>query len=322
MLGGECEDIEHATSPSLEVNWEDVGGTIRVEATVSTKSRSLSALSASTAVVTEDGEACGGPGELVCPGEEESVPGEEGEATMYPEPEGPEEGESNALIQRFNLPFDSTTYSETLCTKGGPCGKYKGTVAAQYAERWALAGLSEEEIDEDANREYDYFGGNGGDCTNFVSQALHAGGLRFMRAHGRNGPNGGGLGQEEMDEETFLQGRGAWWSYYEIVPLEASESLGPSYEFTPAWVRAHDLYKHVLEYGLARIVGSHEVARPGDIVFYDLYNPSLAAENFDHVQMVVKSNLDRDVCGAAFTVLYSTAWVCDTSARTGSWSCE
>jgi hypothetical protein len=48
------------------------------------------------------------------------------------------------------------------------------------------------------------------------------------------------------------------------------------------------LYSHLLAYGLARIVGAHEVARPGDIVFYDLYNTSLAPQDIDHAQLVVK----------------------------------
>ena len=232
---------------------------------------------------------CDGPTELACPGEEEPASGEEGEAAMYPEPEVLEEEEGwNALTARFNVAFSDNSYKETLCVAQNPCGSYKGSTAAKYAERWVLAGESEQQIEENVNHEYNYYGGNGGDCTNFVSQALKAGGLRFMRAHGDDSPDGGGQSQEEADEAIFLKGQGSWWSYYATIPLESSETYVRSYTPTQSFVRAGRLYSHLLEYGLARIVGAHEVARPGDIVFYDLYNTSLAPQDIDHAQLVVK----------------------------------
>ena len=44
--------------------------------------------------------------------------------------------------------------------------EYNRENAVEYARRWAL----------DANPEFGYFGGIGGDCTNFISQCLLAGG--------------------------------------------------------------------------------------------------------------------------------------------------
>jgi hypothetical protein len=227
---------------------------------------------------------------LSCVGEEEEgIGGEEGEALMYPDPEGGEEEETwGSFARQFSTAFDSASYGEKLCPSRYPCGSYKGASAASYAEAWALSGESDEEVLVNHNQDYNYYGGNGGDCTNFVSQALKAGGVRFMRAHGRNSPNGGGLANQEEDEAAFLKGQGSWWSYYTNIPLESSETYVHSYVPTESFVRAGKLYNHLLEYGLARKVKWHEVVRPGDIVFYDLGNTSLEANKIDHAQIVVK----------------------------------
>lgn len=44
--------------------------------------------------------------------------------------------------------------------------EYSRIEAVRYAQKWALG----------ANPEYHHFGKEGGDCTNYVSQCLHAGG--------------------------------------------------------------------------------------------------------------------------------------------------
>ena len=44
--------------------------------------------------------------------------------------------------------------------------EYNRIKAVEYARKWALA----------KNPAFGYFGGIGGDCTNFISQCLHAGG--------------------------------------------------------------------------------------------------------------------------------------------------
>ena len=54
--------------------------------------------------------------------------------------------------------------------------KYNRVAAANYAKKWALS----------ANPKFYHFGGIGGDCTNFISQCLLAGGAK-MNYHPING---------------------------------------------------------------------------------------------------------------------------------------
>jgi hypothetical protein len=74
----------------------------------------------------------------------------------------------------------------------------------------------------------------------------------------------------------------------------SSETYVKSYQPTEAFIRAPKLYSHLLEYGLGRIVKLHEVVRPGDLVFYDLSNPSLEASKIDHTQIVVEINSKKE----------------------------
>jgi hypothetical protein len=166
---------------------------------------------------------------LGCLGDEteEEEPTGEPDASMYPEPEGESEEEDESFTEftrQFSFAFDSSGYSETLCPSKYPCGKYKGASAASYAKTWDLNGESEEEASINSNRQYYYYGGDGGDCTNFASQALKAGGMRFMRAHGSNDPNGDAHTEEE-NEAIFLKGQGSWWSYYNTVPLDRRKPM-------------------------------------------------------------------------------------------------
>ncbi|MFQ9447036.1 MAG: amidase domain-containing protein [Christensenellales bacterium] len=49
--------------------------------------------------------------------------------------------------------------------------QYASRDAVQYAQRWALS----------RNRDYNDFTKGGGDCMNFVSQCLYAGGAAFQK---------------------------------------------------------------------------------------------------------------------------------------------
>ncbi|MGN0532609.1 MAG: amidase domain-containing protein [Eubacterium sp.] len=52
-------------------------------------------------------------------------------------------------------------------------GNYDRDEAIEYAKKWY----------DDANtNDYQFFGGRGGDCTNFTSQCLFAGGIKKPRA--------------------------------------------------------------------------------------------------------------------------------------------
>lgn len=55
---------------------------------------------------------------------------------------------------------------------------YNPTAAKNYAHKWAYS----------KNNDYNYYGSNGGDCTNFVSQCLYAGGLKETKPSRK--PNG------------------------------------------------------------------------------------------------------------------------------------
>jgi YD repeat-containing protein len=191
-------------------------------------------------------------------GDEKEQPGETGEADMTEEPGWTSE--------------EDPPYKETLCSGSNPCGQYKWWAAMAYAERWVNS----------HNGEYEYFGELGGDCANFVSQALHAGGVRFLRAHGRNDPN-----ETYLPEGTFLNGPGAWWSTF--FQPEGENFPERTYESTVSWIRAGALYGHLLNYGLARILKSSEAVRPGDVIFYDEKGTALTESTITHAQIVVKT---------------------------------
>lgn len=142
-------------------------------------------------------------------------------------------------------------YVEANCTSGTnpACGTYNGYAAANYALRWAQA----------RNPNYNYYAASGGDCTNFVSQSLKAGGMEFMRVgdgwNQPSSPNG-------ATRFPFLRGQGSWWSRW--------WSSNPRiYETTASFVRSQDLYDRLLEYGLAiKVSNPLANAREGDVIFY------------------------------------------------------
>lgn len=232
---------------------------------------------------------------------------ESGEVYMVPEPLEYENFAMNAMMGRGpteKSPTDSgvkpdTAYSEKLCPTNEPCGKYDAPAAAAYAERWSLQGpgkITNGELRvEEENAQHDYNfgffgGGEGGDCTNFASAALHAGGMQYMRSHGDSNPDGNAEYTKKAADEEFLKGEGSWWSYFTDYPYGGTNIRQRSYEVTESFVRAYKLYPHLLEYGLARTVKNGEYVRPGDIVFYDLEGPSLEAKYLDHAQTVIKTS--------------------------------
>jgi len=286
-----CNNVEDGAEPALPLTSEDVGATIRLVVTASNRLGSVTEASLATpSVVAKEGP------EERSKAEEESAEGEEGEASMFAEPEGEEEASGDALVSRLPGPMrvqpdassNSNSYTEDLCGSSKlPCGRYNGVAAAAYAKEWSLAGESNEQVQENRNTEYGYYGGEGGgDCTNFVSQALKAGGMRFMRAHGDNNTDATNL--SKAPEEVFYKGQGSWWSYYLETPLGGTGFTTTSYTPTESFVRAGKLYGHLLEYGLARFVYDGQAVRPGDIVFYDLDGASMESRHIDHAQLVTE----------------------------------
>lgn len=120
-------------------------------------------------------------------------------------------------------------------------GYYDRNAAVSYAHRWALS----------FNPAYDNFTDWGGDCTNFASQVLHAGGI-------------------PMDHSGPHQ-----WYYYDLNRR------------TPSWTGVDELYTYLTNNsfggGAARLVPLEQV-QPGDIIQLD-FDPS--TWDFNHSPVVV-----------------------------------
>jgi hypothetical protein len=100
-----------------------------------------------------------------------------------------------------------------------------------------------------------------------------------MRSHGVNTTDGRDL---EVQKE-FEKGQGSWWSYFYFS--NNGPFPGRKYEATESWAHSGILRRHLLEYGLARILDPKtETVKPGDLVFYNLVG--LSMENADHTQIV------------------------------------
>ena len=191
-------------------------------------------------------------------------------------PQSPNLGKFSSEEPSLLLEFD-----EQLCgANPSPCGKYNGRAAANYAIRWNLRGMGHEEARFRSNRNFDYFGGQGGDCTNYVSQALYNGGMRFMRANGRNDPDASNI---EVRSD-FEHGEDSWWSYFYLT--NHGPFLQRDYEVTESWVRAEVLREQLLSNGLAKVVQPGERLKAGDVVFYNLHG--LDMSEADHTQFVVR----------------------------------
>lgn len=161
----------------------------------------------------------------------------------------------------------------TLCSGASPCGTYRGAGAAAYADN----------VWNKRNHKYDYFGGSGGDCTNFVSQALHYGGMHFLRTRGGiNDPN---ADIHPLGQASYERGTDSWWSYYQI----ATETSGRIYYHTAtSFVRSGVLYNQLVNNHLADNLSQLPASQAprwkvGDVIFY-----RLTGQEIDHAQIVVK----------------------------------
>jgi cell wall-associated NlpC family hydrolase len=138
---------------------------------------------------------------------------------------------------------------------------YNGTAAAQYADTYWNS----------YNRAYPSFANKGGDCTNFVSQALYAGGIK-------------------MRTSPTYSGNAAWYM------LQNRKS----YSWSVTWVNAQDNSIFLQQYllpGAIKVVAdvygrapgetvSDGNAQPGDVVLYDWNNDG----TFDHEAIITASD--------------------------------
>jgi hypothetical protein len=168
--------------------------------------------------------------------------------------------------------------SNELCEGEGekPCGTYHPKLAAEYPYKFV-----NEKHPENYNHEFQYFGGAGGDCTNFTSQVLWAGGMRFARTHGYNEPDVDANGEEHYGDYEY--GQGSWWEgyYYLGDGKESKFSRTPTLSF----VNAETLRDHLVEYGLIERVAQSAPLRRGDVIFYDEHLEK--TDKLSHSQTVV-----------------------------------
>ena len=140
-------------------------------------------------------------------------------APRLPAPHAAPAGRSASLFAAASLTFDPE-----LCDGGpSPCGQYVRRPAAAYARQywnsigcyeWATNGdhhctasAGTEADHQFRNTDYDYYGN---DCTNFASQVLHFGGMRFERtAPGINDPR--------HSDAYYFNGSGEWWANRELI---------------------------------------------------------------------------------------------------------
>ncbi len=170
-----------------------------------------------------------------------------------------------------------STYGSTgwdLCGGGGPCGTFSGFAASEYAHKWTRPGKS-------WNKNYNNWSS---DCTNFVSQALKAGGFHFIRTGLVNGVRKNDPAADGTSG-LFDGGLGAWWSSWRTTQTPNLRL----YNGTATWNRVQKLRDHLTKrYHMVREVGHSEVFWPGDVVFFS-YGASPSRTSVDHVVIVTKT---------------------------------
>jgi sugar lactone lactonase YvrE len=172
--------------------------------------------------------------------------------------------EEAAAVYPVDVHLEATTSKSPngFCAKQSPCGDFDSLGATLYATFWGNP------VHENArNHHYHDYGDN--NCTNFLSQIMKAGGVRYMKA--------------------FNKGDGSWW-YHNFFPggQALPEEIG--YEDTESWRLADKFPRHLWQYGLAHI---DPVQDPwgwtrGDILAEDWFDDGPG--NFNHLQFVVGTN--------------------------------
>lgn len=141
----------------------------------------------------------------------------------------------------------------------GAATGYSGTAAAQYADTyWSTY-----------NPAYPSFANKGGDCTNFVSQALFAGGIQM-----RTSPTYGGNAAWYMLQNHRKFSYSVTWVNAQDVSVFLSQHL-------PGVTKIADVYG----VSPSQVVSDGD-AQPGDVVLYDWNNDGI----FDHESIVTASD--------------------------------
>ncbi len=146
------------------------------------------------------------------------------------------------------------------CPAGAsPCGAFDFNRAARYAKYWG----NEDHTGGWNSKHYPDLGST--NCTNFTSQVLRAGRMKFMRA--------------------FDHGDGSWW-YRNLYP--EGQLWWNEHDYTQSWVVADILPRHLWQFGLAHIdpVNAPWGWTTGDIIAYDWFGEA-GKGAFDHLNFVV-----------------------------------
>lgn len=147
--------------------------------------------------------------------------------------------------------------------------KYDRKSAVEYATKWALS----------RNTQYKDYENWGGDCTNYISQCVHAGGIPF----------------DNTGNNILKQ----WYWYNDN-------------NRTPSWTGAEPFYKYLItnnseetqNYGIYAKEVSYNELQPGDIVQL-LYEDNLAYHNMIITKVILEGRylLDYLICQHTYDLL-------------------
>ncbi len=163
-----------------------------------------------------------------------------------------------ATTPRFDnmCPGDATT-----------CGTFNGAAAGRYALKYYRKARAN-------TAQFSNWEKEGGDCTNFVSQALWAGGKKFIGTDGYfTNPDG-----NDGRAAKMFGVKNAWWSNYR------DEGRYRYYTVANAWYRVKALRVHLEELNLATRITSTTSLKRGDVVFINSDGNSL--DGATHVEVV------------------------------------
>ncbi len=152
------------------------------------------------------------------------------------------------------------------CDGRSPCGDYDALAANLYATYWGTEHHVNAFGEKARNPGYHNYGDN--NCTNFLSQIIRAGNVKFMRA--------------------FDHADGSWWYHNNFPGGQRVPPEGVGWDSTESWRLADKLPRHLWQYGLAHI---DRVQQPwgwtrGDILAEDWFGTN-GKGDFNHLQYVV-----------------------------------
>jgi hypothetical protein len=104
--------------------------------------------------------------------------------------------------------------------------------------------------------------------------------MEFMGTHGHNNPDEEAGGHD--NSAVYERSEGAWWSAYHYAGKHPPKIFDDP---MPGWWNAHELYVHLLEFGLAERISHSRKPKPGDLIFFN-QGEGIHTKNIDHVQIV------------------------------------